>query len=355
MVCEALGGGVLAYVNQLCNGIAGEYDVTLAYSTRVQTPDGFRSAFDNRVRLIEVESFGNLSSPASIWKTIKALRKVAESVEPDVIHLHSSIAGAFGRMAFDGRSVPVVYTPHGYAHVLMGPCFKSSVYRLAEIILGRRRSLTLTCCESEDEEAARLTRWHSYIETGLDIEEFDRQLADIEPLPSDRQFVVYTLGRVCTQKRPEVFNRVAELVPEARFLWIGGGELENLLTAPNVEVTGWLPRYRALALAKGANAYMLCSYGEAIAMSLLENMHMGALPLVSDVMGNRSVIKDGENGYVCEGADDFAKRIREAMSDRQKMARLAAKAHDDVKSLYGLEKMLQRYSHFYQELIDRRA
>ena len=58
-------------------------------------------------------------------------------------------------------------------------------------------------------------------------------------------------------------------MPDARFVWIGNGELENELTATNIEVTGWKPRKEALAMAKGADAFILCSLGEAIAMSLL--------------------------------------------------------------------------------------
>lgn len=45
----------------------------------------------------------------------------------------------------------------------------------------------------------------------------------------------------------QLFNRIAELVPDARFVWIGNGELENELSAPNIEVTGWKPRKEALA------------------------------------------------------------------------------------------------------------
>ena len=51
--------------------------------------------------------------------------------------------------------------------------------------------------------------------------------------------------------------------------------------------------------AKGANAFVLCSLGEAIAMSLIENMYIKKLVLVSNTMGNKSVIQDGVNGWLC--------------------------------------------------------
>ena len=197
----------------------------------------------------------------------------------------------------------VVYTPHGYAHILMGPGKKSKLYRWMEGALGKTNSMTLTCCESEDEVAKTLCKRTAYIETGVNLADLSAFLDGIEPVHNEK-FTVFTLGRACVQKQPQLFNRIAELVPNARFVWIGNGELENELTAPNIEVTGWKPRKDALAMAKGADAFILCSLGEAIAMSLIENMYIKKLILVSNTMGNKSVVKDGVNGYVCETGEN---------------------------------------------------
>ena len=81
------------------------------------------------------------------------------------------------------------------------------------------------------------------------------------------------------------------------------------MTAPNIEITGWKPRKEALAMAKGADAFILCSLGEAIAMSLIENMYIKKLVFVSNSMGNKSVIIDGVNGYVCNSAEEYAEKL----------------------------------------------
>ena len=177
-----------------------------------------------------------------------------------------------------------MYTPHGYAHILMGPGKKSKVYKFAEKVLGNR-ALTLTCCESEDEEAKKFSKRTAHVETGVNLSDLSASLDGIKSVKNDK-FTVFTLGRACVQKQPQLFNRIAELVPDARFIWIGNGELESELTAPNIEVTGWKPRKEALAMAKGADAFILCSLGEAIAMSLIENMYIKKLILVSNTMGN---------------------------------------------------------------------
>ena len=346
MVCEAFGGGVFTYVSQLCNDMCDDFNVYLAYSLRPQTPKNYKEFLDKRVHLIQVKSFGEkgLTSITNDIKIIKELKTIEKKVNPDVIHLHSSIAGGLGRIAYSGKHNTVVYTPHGYAHILMGLGVKSRMYEIIEKILGKRNCITLTCCESEDEVARKLCKKTAYIETGVNLQDLSASLDEIKPIENVK-FTVFTLGRACVQKQPQLFNRIAELVPEAKFIWIGNGELENLLTAPNMEVTGWKPRNEALAMAKGADAFILCSLGEAIAMSLIENMYIKKLILVSNTMGNKSVIKDGINGYVCEKAEDYAQRIKETMKSLPR--ELPERAYQDVLDIYNTEMMKKKYIKFY--------
>lgn len=350
MVCEAFGGGVFTYVSQLCNDMCDDFDVYLAYSVRPQTPKNYRDFLDKRVHLIDVKNFSakGLMNISNDMKVIHELRIIEKRIKPDVIHLHSSVAGGIGRLAFKGKNNTVVYTPHGYAHILMGCGAKCKMYEVMEHILGKvSKAITLTCCESEDEVAKGLTKRTAYIETGVNFVELSAFLDGIEPIKNEK-FTVFTLGRACVQKQPQLFNHIAELVPEARFVWIGNGELESDLTAENMEVTGWMPRKEALAMAKGADAFILCSLGEAIAMSLIENMYIKKLILVSNVMGNKSVIHDGVNGYVCNTAEEYAARIKEAMKEFP--SELPERAYQDVLTIYNTDAMKKKYVKFYADV-----
>ena len=346
MVCEAFGGGVFTYVSQLCNDMADDFDAYLAYSLRPQTPKNYRDFLNKRVHLVEMKTVGvkGLMDLKSDFAAIRELRQIEKDVKPDVIHLHSSVAGGLGRLAYKGKNNTVVYTPHGYAHILMGSGKKSKVYKFAEKVLGNR-ALTLTCCESEDEEAKKFSKRTAYVETGVNLADLSASLDGIKPVKNDK-FTVFTLGRACVQKQPFLFNKIAGLVPEAQFIWIGNGELENELTASNIKVTGWKPRKEALAMAKGADAFVLCSLGEAIAMSLIENMYIKKLILVSNTMGNKSVINDGINGYVCDTAEEYAARIKEAMMEFPK--ELPERAYQDVLDIYNTEAMKKKYIEFYK-------
>lgn len=348
MVCESFGGGVFTYVSQLCNDLVDIFDIYLAYSLRPQTPKNYKDFLDRRVNLIQMKYVGakGLGNIINDIAAIKELRKLEKEVHPNIIHLHSSIAGGLGRIAYSKKLRSVVYTPHGYAHILMGKGLKSKFYELAEKLLGNR-ALTLTCCDSENEEAKKFSKRTHYIETGVNLEDLSKSLGEIAPVKNDT-FTVFTLGRACTQKQPQLFNRIAELVPQAKFLWIGSGELEHELTSPNIEITGWKSRKEALALAKGADAFVLCSLGEAIAMSLIENMYIKKLILVSNTIGNKSVIKDEINGFLCNKAEDYADHIKSAMKCFP--STLTENAYKDVLKIYNTSIMKIKFINFYNSL-----
>lgn len=122
MVCESFGGGVFTYVSQLCNDMVDDFEVYLAYSLRPQTPKNYKDFLNQKVHLIEMKNVGvkDLTNVKSDITAIKELRQIEKEIKPDVIHLHSSVAGGLGRIAYKGRNNTVVYTPHGYAHILMG-------------------------------------------------------------------------------------------------------------------------------------------------------------------------------------------------------------------------------------------
>ena len=176
MVCEAFGGGVFTYVSQLCNDMVDDFDIYLAYSLRPQTPENYKDFLNQKVHLIKMKHVGikGLANLKSVIEAIKELRLIEKNVQPDVIHLHSSVAGALGRLAYKGKNNIVIYTPHGYAHILMGPGKKSKIYRLVEKFLGNR-ALTLTCCKSEDEEAKKFSKRREICEKTMALLQFRKQ------------------------------------------------------------------------------------------------------------------------------------------------------------------------------------
>ena len=227
-----------------------------------------------------------------------------------------------------------------------------SIYRFIEKISSIRNCTTISCSKGEHEESLKLTSNATYVDNGINMEKIDETLKNIEN--EDKSvFTVFTLGRICYQKNPKLFNKIAESLPHIRFLWIGDGELRNELTAPNIEVTGWLERKEALEYSLSADAFILTSLWEGLPMALLEAMYMKKICIVSNVIGNRDVIRSGTNGYVCNCIDDFCEAIKSTQNGNS--LDLINAASKDIVKKYNTIVMAQKYSSIYNEKVMRKV
>lgn len=343
MVCESFGGGVFAYLTQLSNYLSNYYDIYIAYSLRKQTPKNYKDIINKNIHLIELKNF----SFKTILKSIKELKEIQTEIKPDIIHMHSSIAGAIGRIAFNSKTSRLVYTPHGYSFILMGNFVTRSFYALAEFLLGFKNCITLTCCKSEDDVASKLTRQHTFIETGLNIQEFSKLTSNLVN-NGNHKINVFTIGRICKQKNPSLFNEIAKKFPSIEFIWIGDGELEKKLNAKNVNITGWKSRTDALEIANNCDVFILCSRGEAIAMSLLECMYLKKICIVSNTVGNKSVIENGINGYVCSNLKEYINVIKLILNSNS--LKIREKAYYDIETRFNYDLMLKKFINFYDKI-----
>ena len=348
-IVEAMGGGVFTYIVDLANELVNEFDMYIAYAVRKQTPANYRDYFDKRIKLIEVKNFDRSINPTKDIKAFFEIKNIAKRVQPDVIHLHSSKAGALGRIAFNGRKIPLFYTPHGYSFLMQNhSAAKRMIYRAVETVCAKRYCMTISCSEGEHQETLKLTRNAAYVNNGINIKDL-RKLIEKAGSIADHPFTVFTLGRICYQKNPRLFNKVAEALPEIKFMWIGDGELRDELKSPNIEITGWVRREEALRYSLQGDVFILTSLWEGLPISLLESMYMKKLCVVNNVIGNRDVIHNGENGFVCDSVDDFVEAIRETGNHQDYIDN----AYCDVLNKYNTAVMAKSYSNIYQAKISR--
>lgn len=340
-VVEAMGGGVFTYIVDLANELVKTYDMYIAYALRPQIPKDYKNYFDKNIHLIQVKNFTRSINPLKDLKVIPEVKKIARNVKPDIVHLHSSKAGVIGRIAFNGKNIPLFYTPHGYSFLMENyKPMKRRIFRMIEAAMAKRNCTTISCSPGEHQETLKLTKRAAYVNNGIDTAELDKMLTKVKKV--NHPFTVFTLGRICYQKNPELFNSIAEAMPDTKFLWIGDGELREKLQSPNIEITGWTDREKALALSMNADVFILTSLWEGLPISLLESMYMKKLCVVSDVIGNHDVIQKGENGFVCRTVDDYKNAIEKANVEP-----IIEKAFFDINSQYNTAMMGKKYSLIY--------
>ena len=67
--------------------------------------------------------------------------------------------------------------------------------------------------------------------------------------------------------------------------------------------------------------------------------------VVSNVIGNRDVIHNGENGFVCTKVEDFVKAIEECQGEVEK---LTEHEYQDILKMYNTKVMAEQYSSIYR-------
>lgn len=99
---------------------------------------------------------------------------------------------------------------------------------------------------------------------------------------------------------------------------------------------------------KRCGFFILPSLWEGLPISLLEAMYLKKICLVSDVIGNRDVIKNGINGLICHSANEYADLIRSIADGKVEGVLLAEHASNDIEEDYNIDLMAQKYDEIYK-------
>lgn len=350
-IAEAMGGGVFTYLVELANGMCEDFDITIAFGMRSETPKNYAEYFDERVSLIKVDHFTRGLNPVKDLGSYFELREIIREVHPDIIHMHSSKAGAIGRMMFSDRKRTMYYTPHGYSFLMEDVSnIKKRIYKSIEKICGKKNCTTVACGESEWEQSRKVSKKSIFISNGINIEKVQKVIDETEDFQSegDSDFTVYTVGRIDYQKNPELFNEFAQKLPNIKFVWIGDGELRGKLTSSNITVTGWLDNRETIKRAKQYDVFVLASRYEGLPISLLEAMYMKKTCIVSNVVGNRDVIQNNHSGYICNDLDEFVEVIgrlaKEGIEER-----IINHAYDAIIQHFNSGWLVEKYEELYSE------
>lgn len=327
--------------------LSDDYDICIAYSLRPQTPQNFRDYFDSKVTLVKVKNFTRNINPLKDARAIGEIRHIAKEFKPDIIHLHSSKAGVLGRIAFNFSKEKLYYTPHGYSFLMQDASkIKRFVYWGIEKVIGFSRSTTISCSEGEFKESQKLTNNNELVNNGVDIDELQKLRSNFQ-CDDGENISIFTIGRISKQKNPYLFNEIAKKFPKIKFIWIGDGNLRSELTSKNIEVTGWLQRNEAIKLAMKSNFFILTSLWEGLPISLLESMFLGKECFVSNVIGNKDVIEDGVNGFICSDLSDFENKIKNLILNRKMGEKIAESARLDILKKYNTKVMASEYKKIY--------
>lgn len=322
---EATGGGTRRHLRDLVTGLNRD-----RFSLSVIASPLRESAFQDDVR-----TFRALGTRVELLPMVRAIHPWHDALaltrlisrfrtwHPDVVHTHSSKAGFLGRCAARIAHVPrVIHTPHCFAFSMDTSPAARRVYLDLERLASRWTDRIICVCRAEREQAvahrvapeARLTIVENGIAAGptataaADRARLRRELG----MPPDA-FVVGTIGRLCRQKGHQYLlaavRTVREHVPQARFLFVGDGELRGRLQELAAqlgvaEYCTWVGhREDAASLMPAFDVIALPSRWEALPYALLDAMAAGLPVVVAAVGGMPEAVRAAEAGLVVAPKD----------------------------------------------------
>jgi glycosyltransferase involved in cell wall biosynthesis len=354
-------GGVGRHVRDLTEGLAERgYEVTLCSPA---PPAGLGAA----VRHVPLD-LRRAVAPRADAAALAGLARTIARVRPDVVHAHSSKAGALARLArMRHPRLPVLYSPHGYAFAghFSRPAERAA-YRAIEAVLAPLASRVVCVCEAE----ARLAR---SIGPSARVRVVHNGIGPPPPGPPDLRLAgLRQQGPVIgalTLLRPgkgletliDAAPRILERHPRARIAIVGEGpdlaalraRAAALGVAEAVSFPGPSPDpYPAL---RAFDVFVHPSWAESFPYVVLEAMSLARPILASDVGGIGEALAHGESGLLAPPRDTqaLAQALIELLDDPARAAMLGRAALARVSARFTRESMIEGVAGVYEEVAPR--
>ncbi len=307
-------------------------------------------------------------------KDLAALRQLLawfREERPDIVHTHTSKAGALGRLAARLAGVPVVvHTPHG--HVFYGHFSRltSWIFLQLERLLAERTTWMIALTEAERDEhlargVGRADRF-AVVPSGIDLVRF-RQAGDRvgrRPegfnCPPDA-IVVGSVGWLTPVKGHRVLLEAVALLrrewPRLHLAIVGGGplreDLEQLARA-----RGMADAVRLLGVRTdvpdclaGMDIFVQPSLNEGMGRALIEAMAAGRPVIASRVGGMPAVVQDRTTGLLVPPDDPatLARALDELLRKPDWAKELGAAARASIGERFGEAAMVCAIELVYEQ------
>ena len=324
---------------------------------------------------------------SSLARRVHALEDLAAFVElirlfrclrPTIVHTHSSKAGILGRWAAWCARVPViVHTIHGYGITPAQPSWLRWVLILLERMTGWITTHWIAVAQADIEKGIEWGLFDrtkvSVVRPGIDPEPFQAAIdattrhalrAEFGAGPAD--YLVGTVACLKPQKAPEDFvavaKRVCDVVPEARFVLIGDGDM-RLRIESLIEVNGLCKRLylagwrRDIPTAmKAFDVFLLTSHWEGLPRVLLEARTIGLPVVATRVGGVGEVIVQGRHGWLSDPGDvaGLSAQLIRVLQSRDGQPQGRSQSVEILPKEFHLEEMVKQYESLYDRFLDDR-
>ena len=305
-------------------------------------------------------------------KSTFKVRKLLKKIKPDILYLHSSKAGAYGRIAMlFNHKIKILYNAHGWYFNADMSQKKKKIIILIEKILAIKTDKIINISKSEYESALNYkiapAKKMCIIENGIDFKKFEgcdkyrketREKYNIK----DNEIVIGVVGRLSEQKDPmttiKAFNEVHRENKNVRLMYVGSGNLENEVMQYAKEndlqnlvtITGWVEHTEKYI--PTFDIAILPSRWEGFGLALIEYMACKKPIVASKVGGMLDIIETEKNGFLVEvgNVKEFASYIMKYIEDKELYYKVSNYNYKYAIDNFNIDKLINEHENIFNTL-----
>jgi glycosyltransferase involved in cell wall biosynthesis len=307
-VAETVKGGVATMMREMLLDQADRIGAGSVCALLPKEQLGEMGELRNRVRVFK-RSGRNV---VSMFRFCLAFCAAVVLEKPKVVHLHSTFAGAIGRVLLfvlrPLRKPKVVYSPHGFSFLIDCQAWKKQAFTAIERALAPLGD-KIVCVSNFERQSARLA--------GLPDDRLvvvHNGISDVEMLPrtSDETRVrLLFVGRLDRQKGFDILVQAFRLLDPAHYsLTVVGSAVNDAgpdtISLDQIEMVGWVSADKLPEYFARADLVVMPSRWEGFGLVAIE-AQLHEVPVVA--ANNTSlpeVVEDGVTGFLCDSGSSTA-------------------------------------------------
>lgn len=323
------------------------------------------------VVLYDSHTYRNIFAIKDNFIAFLNLTKLVFKNNIEVIHCNTPIGGLVGRVVGRLFNVKkVIYTVHGFHFFKGAPFLYNTIIKLAERIMARWSDAVITMNE-EDYNAAKRFKLknngnvYKIHGVGIDLslyKEFNnRDLTRQSLMLNSDEIAIISVGELNINKNNilliEALNKIKN--NKIHLYLCGKGNQNELIVQKikeykldsQVHLLGFRSDIRELLYA--SDIYVSSSKREGLPRSLMEAMAVGLPCVVSNIRGNKDLIKNEIGGYLCDVNDSqsFANAINKMSKNPELRASMGKYNKERIKE-FDISIVEKEIEKIYKEVLN---
>lgn len=319
------------------------------------------------VKMIELEMNRRGKNPLQELSLLYSYKKIIKTVKPDRIITYTIKPGIYGGLLARKARIPYAVNITG-----LGTAFqKPGMLRIMIVRLWRSALKSAGCVFFENQENAQVfldlhiiekDKIHVLHGAGVNLEDFP--FAEYPATEEPLRFLF--IGRVMKEKGIEellvAMKRLYVKYPNIVLDVVGSCEEDYEPRLQLAQKEGYTIYHGhqtdVRPFIRGAHAFVLPSYHEGMANTLLESAAMGRPLITSNIHGCMEAVQDGETGLLCEvqSAESLKaqmdKFIQLPYEEKKQMGKLS---HEFVAGVFDKKKVVQETVKTLYSVIDKKV